>query len=124
LKQLIAQRAYEICENQGQPQGCDLIHWHEAELEIMNCVKQAAETSGDWTKTQLPRSIRLADYQGKFLPELVSDQFKSAEDISRWLESIGEPVRSTLHGGAAFSMAVTWSGYQIFCDGFVSKIRE
>ncbi len=45
LRRLIAQRAYEIWENQGQPHGCDLIHWHEAEQEIMECVKQAAEAS-------------------------------------------------------------------------------
>ncbi len=41
LKRLIAQRAYEIWENQGQPHGCDLIHWREAEQEITECVKQA-----------------------------------------------------------------------------------
>jgi DUF2934 family protein len=45
LRQLIAQRAYEIWENQGRPQGCDLIHWREAEQEIMGCVKQASDTS-------------------------------------------------------------------------------
>ena len=38
LKQLIAERAYEIWENQGRPHGYDLIHWHEAEQEIMNSV--------------------------------------------------------------------------------------
>ncbi len=45
LKQLIAERAYDIWENQGHPQGCHLIHWHEAEQEIRDCVKQASEES-------------------------------------------------------------------------------
>ncbi len=46
LRQLIAQRAYEIWENQGRPQGCDLIHWREAEQEVMESVKQPCEGSG------------------------------------------------------------------------------
>ncbi len=45
LRELIAQRAYEIWENQGRPQGCDLIHWHEAEQEIMGAAKQTSDTS-------------------------------------------------------------------------------
>ncbi len=45
LRQLIAQRAYEIWENQGRPQDCDLIHWREAEQEIMESVKQASKGS-------------------------------------------------------------------------------
>jgi hypothetical protein len=34
---LIAERAYEPWENQGRPRGCDLVHWREAEQEIMQC---------------------------------------------------------------------------------------
>jgi len=38
LRKLIAERAYELWENQGRPQGCDLSNWRQAEQEIMNCV--------------------------------------------------------------------------------------
>ena len=38
IQKLIAERAYELWENQGRPHGCDLIHWHEAEREIMDCL--------------------------------------------------------------------------------------
>jgi hypothetical protein len=38
LRKLIAERAYELWENQGKPHGCDLIHWREAEQEIMDCL--------------------------------------------------------------------------------------
>jgi DUF2934 family protein len=38
VRRLIAERAYELWENQGKPHGCDLIHWREAEQEIMDCL--------------------------------------------------------------------------------------
>lgn len=38
IHKLIAERAYELWENHGRPQGYDLIHWHEAEQEIMDCL--------------------------------------------------------------------------------------
>ena len=38
IQKLIAERAYELWENQGRPRGCDLIHWREAEQEIMDCL--------------------------------------------------------------------------------------
>jgi hypothetical protein len=37
LQRLIAERAYQLWENQGKPHGCDLIHWREAEQEIIGC---------------------------------------------------------------------------------------
>ncbi len=40
IQKLIAERAYEFWENQGRPHGCDLIHWREAEQEIMDCLKR------------------------------------------------------------------------------------
>ena len=36
VRKLIAKRAYELWENQGRPHGCDMIHWSDAEQEIMN----------------------------------------------------------------------------------------
>lgn len=42
IRKLIAERAYELWENQGRPQACDLIHWHQAEQEIMECVRPAS----------------------------------------------------------------------------------
>ncbi len=41
LHKLIAERAYEIWENEGRPHGYDLIHWKTAEQEIMDSVKHA-----------------------------------------------------------------------------------
>jgi hypothetical protein len=41
LNKLIAERAYEIWENEGRPHGYDLIHWKTAEQEIMDAVKRA-----------------------------------------------------------------------------------
>jgi hypothetical protein len=38
LRDLIAVRAYELWENQGRPRGCDLLHWYQAEQEIIACV--------------------------------------------------------------------------------------
>jgi hypothetical protein len=38
VRRLIAERAYELWENQGKPHGCDLINWREAEQEIMDCL--------------------------------------------------------------------------------------
>jgi hypothetical protein len=42
IRHLIAVRAYELWENQGRPHGCDLIHWHQAEHEIMSCMEQGS----------------------------------------------------------------------------------
>ena len=38
IRHLIAVRAYEMWENQGRPHGCDLIHWRQAEQEIMTAI--------------------------------------------------------------------------------------
>ena len=46
IKRLIAERAYELWENQGRPHGCDLIHWREAEQEIMNCMEKPSHPPG------------------------------------------------------------------------------
>ena len=47
MHKLIAERAYELWENQGRPHGCDLIHWREAEQDIMNCVERPSHPPGD-----------------------------------------------------------------------------
>jgi hypothetical protein len=46
LRKLIAQRAYEIWESQGRPHGRNLIHWHEAEQEIMDCIRRGLQSGG------------------------------------------------------------------------------
>ncbi len=46
LRKLIAERAYEIWESQGRPHGCDLIHWHEAEQEMMACIRRDLQSGG------------------------------------------------------------------------------
>ena len=35
----LAERAYQLWENQGRPNGSDLIHWRQAEAEILDCLK-------------------------------------------------------------------------------------
>jgi hypothetical protein len=35
LRQIIAERAYELWEEHGRPSGYDLIHWRQAEQEIL-----------------------------------------------------------------------------------------
>jgi hypothetical protein len=46
LRKLIAARAYKIWESQGRPHGCDLTHWHQAEQEIMDCVRRNLQSGG------------------------------------------------------------------------------
>jgi hypothetical protein len=38
IRNLIATRAYELWESEGQPHGRDLINWRQAEHEIMSCM--------------------------------------------------------------------------------------
>jgi hypothetical protein len=47
IQKLIAERAYELWENQGRPHGCDLIHWREAEQDIMNWAERPSHPPGD-----------------------------------------------------------------------------
>jgi hypothetical protein len=42
IRQLTAVRAYEMWENQGRPQGCHLIHWRQAEQDVMACLTAAS----------------------------------------------------------------------------------
>jgi len=46
IRQLVAERAYAMWENQGQPHGCDLIHWRQAEQEIMSSIREGSEKDG------------------------------------------------------------------------------
>lgn len=57
VRQLIAEHAYAIWETQGRPQGHDLIHWQQAELEIRACLEANAAAhsdSGPHTARSLP----------------------------------------------------------------------
>ncbi len=38
IRNLIATRAYELWENEGQSHGRDLVNWRQAEQEIMSCI--------------------------------------------------------------------------------------
>ncbi len=44
MRKLIAVRAYELWENQGRPRGRDVLHWHQAEQEIMGSVATGDDT--------------------------------------------------------------------------------
>ena len=46
-RQMIAERAYKMWEDQGHPHGCDLIHWRQAEQEIMSCMETTTTASAD-----------------------------------------------------------------------------
>lgn len=39
-QQMIAERAYKLWEDQGRPDGCDLVHWQQAEQEILSSLEQ------------------------------------------------------------------------------------
>lgn len=39
IQKLVAKRAYELWENEGRPSGRDLIHWQNAERDIMQCLE-------------------------------------------------------------------------------------
>jgi len=39
VRQLIAELAYQMWENEGRPHGCDVIHWLQAEQDIMSCIE-------------------------------------------------------------------------------------
>lgn len=45
VRRLIAERAYEIWENHGRPFGHDLMHWRQAEQEIISVVQGSAQRS-------------------------------------------------------------------------------
>jgi hypothetical protein len=45
IRRLIAIRAYEMWENQGRPHGCDLIHWRQAEQEVIGCLAPTSALS-------------------------------------------------------------------------------
>jgi hypothetical protein len=42
IRHLVAERAYELWENQGRPHGHDVIHWHQAEREVCESLEQAS----------------------------------------------------------------------------------
>ncbi len=42
IHKLIAERAYELWENRGRPDGYDLLHWREAEQDIISCLERVA----------------------------------------------------------------------------------
>jgi hypothetical protein len=42
VRHLVAERAYELWENEGRPHGYDVIHWHQAEREILECLEEAS----------------------------------------------------------------------------------
>ena len=46
IRQLIAVRAYEMWENQGRPHGHDVLHWHQAEQEVLSCLGEGLTASG------------------------------------------------------------------------------
>jgi hypothetical protein len=91
LRRLIAQRAYEIWENQGRPQGCDLIHWREAEQEIMECVEQASDTSG---APEVPGDPARPEQQAAAQRQDELHETETTEDTSEGLHAVVQVSRS------------------------------
>jgi hypothetical protein len=44
IRKLVAIRAYELWENQGRPRGCDVVHWYQAEQDVVGCVANGKAT--------------------------------------------------------------------------------
>lgn len=47
LRPKIEQRAYEIWQNEGSPQGCDVDHWLRAEAEVVSSPPCATPAPND-----------------------------------------------------------------------------
>ena len=54
IHKLIAVRAYELWENQGRPQGYDVINWHQAEQEILSCIEKRTASNADKPDSDRP----------------------------------------------------------------------
>jgi hypothetical protein len=46
VQHLIAVRTYELWENHGRPHGCDLIHWRQAEEELLSYLLEVRVVQG------------------------------------------------------------------------------
>ena len=53
IRQMIAEWAYQTWENAGKPHGYDVIHWLQAEQDIMSCV-EPSKTSGQAAQAGVP----------------------------------------------------------------------
>ncbi len=60
IRNLIATRAYELWENEGQPHGRDLINWRQAEHEIVSCIGdgQSPAPSEEGAQAQARSQVR------------------------------------------------------------------
>jgi hypothetical protein len=48
IREMIAERAYEMWESQGRSHGRDHIHWMQAEQEVLSCLREnLAAKSGE-----------------------------------------------------------------------------
>src|SRR5262245_53395568 len=69
----IAQRAYELFEQEGFPHGRDLDHWFKAESEFLRAVPiNVAETEGGLTVQAEVPGFRAADLQVAVEPRRVT----------------------------------------------------
>lgn len=68
--------------------------------------------------------IRLADYNGKFLPADGETCFHTLDgsDVANWLRSIGEQVVDN-HDTGRCGIAITVSGYRVSTNGYVHKLK-
>ena len=59
IRKLVAARAYELWENEGQPHDRDLVNWRQAEQEIMSCVGNGANPAPPKEVTQARAGSRV-----------------------------------------------------------------
>lgn len=45
LRNMIAVRAYQLWEDQGRPRGSDVLHWYQAEQEILACATNGSTSA-------------------------------------------------------------------------------
>lgn len=53
IRQMIAEWAYRMWENEGKPHGGDVIHWLQAEQDIKSCV-EPSKPSGRGARAAAP----------------------------------------------------------------------
>ena len=68
----IARRAYQIWEQEGQPKGCELVHWLKAEAELVAERERATERPSSIKEDQNPVEEESWLYGGKRPPKRVT----------------------------------------------------
>jgi hypothetical protein len=66
--------------------------------------------------------MKLSDYEDRFLPNEVSANFRSIDDITAFVEGLGEVVFSASDNNF-YRSVITQSGFRVFGNGYVTRIE-